>query len=275
MDHSPGQLVGKMLWLVARYPEKPGVIMKLGSILKDPENLESSLNMHSIEAIPPSSQRDASLAVRNCVETNLRRNNSALIKATASIPVLTGITAGASADGHWKHDVAITVKAMDVKAISFIPSPEYMKKALKNDAVTEYARSNLFGKPLYIVVGVATAKKLHIKEKRSRENKASVSAHLNAQPVGEFEGKVSHENVASVEAELDVGDECDFAYRIKEFLCSKVLGLREKGDRTDKAMFGDGRSAPDEREEMLQFEWFEEEDVSLPRMVALPVSAQE
>jgi hypothetical protein len=41
-----------MLWLVHRYVEKPGTLVRLGSILKDPEDLESSLNLHAINKIP-------------------------------------------------------------------------------------------------------------------------------------------------------------------------------------------------------------------------------
>ena len=251
--------------------------MKLGSILKDPEDVESSLNLDCIEEIPSNSQRDVSLAVRGCVETELRKNNSLLVKATPSIPVFTCVTAGASVEGHWKYDVNTTVKAMGVRATSFIPSKEYMDKALQNDEVKKYVKSGLFGKPLYIIVGVATAKKLSVKEKQSKENKMAVSANFNVPPAGEYETSISHENTASIESELEVGEECDFAYRVREFFYSKVFGLSDRGNRTKKALLGAGRkhTSDYDREEIPQFEWFEEEDVSRPGFVTLSVSDQE
>ncbi len=53
MPQKPGHVAGKMLWMVPRYAELEGTLIRLGSILSDPENLESSLNLNAIPAIPP------------------------------------------------------------------------------------------------------------------------------------------------------------------------------------------------------------------------------
>lgn len=58
--------------------------MKLGSILKDPENLGSSLNLHDINEIPERDKRDASIAVSRHVQTELSKDNSVLVKAVDS-----------------------------------------------------------------------------------------------------------------------------------------------------------------------------------------------
>lgn len=241
--------------------------MKLGSILKDPENLESSLNLHDINEIPERDKRDASIAVSRHVQTKLSKDNSVLVKAVPSIPAF---SAGASADGHLRHEAKTTVDALNVRATVFIPSPDYMNEALKNKDVKEYAKG-LFGKPLYIIVGTATASKLSIKEHQSKENKASDSVNFVA-PGGvmEGEGQASHESKAGFDSELEVGEECDFAYRVRGFFYSKMFGLRDHGDRTEKALFGSESSKPvadADREEIPKFEWFKKADASVPGIV--------
>lgn len=93
-----------------------------------------------------------------------------------------------------------------------------MNEALKNKNVKEYAKKGLFCKPLYIIVGTAAASKLSIKEHQSKKNKASDSVNFAA-PGGvmEGEGQASHESKAGFDSELEVGEECDFAYRVRGF----------------------------------------------------------
>jgi len=105
-----------------------------------------------------------------------------------------------------------------------------MQAALRHEKVIKHVRKGLFGTPLYIIVGVATASKLSVKEQQARENKTAVSANMVA-PGGWGEGETGfkHENTAAVNSELDVGESCDFAYRVREFVYSKFQGLRNKG----------------------------------------------
>jgi len=60
----PGQLAGKMKWLVARYPKPVGELICLGSILTDPEDPESSLNRKNRAEIPAEDILDDSAAIR-------------------------------------------------------------------------------------------------------------------------------------------------------------------------------------------------------------------
>ncbi|PMD47786.1 hypothetical protein L207DRAFT_561205 [Hyaloscypha variabilis F] len=270
-----GDLVGPMKWLIPRYAEKPGSIMRLGSILTDAENLESSLNLHNIIEIPEQDKRDASNAVKRYVESELCQSNSLLVKA---VPLIPAFSAGASVDGHWSHDVRSTVEALNVRAVVFIPTGEYMEEALKNEHVIGYARRGLFGKRLYIIVGTATASKLSIKENQSSGSGTSSSTNFMAPTVAEVEAGVSHENGARFQSKLEVGEDCDFAYRVREFLYSKAFGLRDKGDRTRKAMFGleHGKATMQADDDaMPQFEWFEEVDVSVPGFVTLCIPVED
>lgn len=174
MSQPSGTLAGKMLWLVPRYVEVPGTLMRLGSVLTDPENLESSLNLHSIPPIPADSQRDASLAVKRHVEVELSKSNSLLVKAAPNIPAFASV--GAEISGGWNRDASTTVQALNVRATVFIPTKAYMNAVLGNPNVIEYARRGLFSKPLYIIVGTATASKLSIQESQSRDRRAGALA---------------------------------------------------------------------------------------------------
>jgi len=271
--------VGKMLWLVPRYVEKQGTLMKLGSILKDPENLESSLNIDAIPAIRPSARRDATPHVRHYVHSELSDSNSMLAKAVPNLPLF---SAGVSANGLWTHGAETTVQAMDVKAEVFIPDKEYMQEALKHKAIIDYAKKGLFATPLYIIVGVATASKLSVKEKQGSEHSAAASAHVTA-PGGAGEGEVGfeHESKTAVESELEVGEACDFAYRVREFIYTRIRGLKDKGDRGEGTMFGQGGSgkateaARKETEDFPQFLYFEKVDVDVPDLVVLAVPEEE
>lgn len=269
-----GELVGPMKWLIPRYTEKPGSIMRLGSILTDPENLESSLNLHNINEIPEKDKRDVSLAVKRYVETELSKSNSLLVRAAPSIPAL---TARASVGGNWSHNTRTTVDALNVRATVFIPTKTYMDGALEIDDVVAYARKGLFGRRLYIIVGTATASKLSIKQSRSRKWGADLSATFVAPTI---EGGILHEGEADFGSELGVAEECDFAYRVREFSYSKVFGISDKGDCTEKAMFdlGYGKSAAQAPTEATpQFEWLEEEDVLAQGLVTLsmPIEAEQ
>ena len=243
--------------------------MRLGSILKEPEDLESSLNLHAINKIPDQSKRDASLAVRRHVETALSDKNSLLAKAVASVPAL---SAGVSVDGHWNHDAGTTLDALNVRATVFIPSENYMNEALKNAEVIKYTKG-LFGRALYIIVGTATASKLSVKENRSAEQKAAFSTNITP-PVTEteFDAKASHEKKAEIKSEWEVGEECDFAYRVRKFVYSKMRGLRKGENYSENALFGSDRNQPpadDDVEEVPVFEWFENEDASVAGVVQI------
>ena len=273
MDQSPGQLVGNMVWLVPRYPRKPGRLMKIGSVLTDPTNLETSLNRKCIET-PPDIE-DETVGIRSSIESSLGRENSALVKAATTIPVFSGIAASMAVEGRWKHDVSTTVRAMDVKAEAFMPDndDDYMTRVLKIPRVVKYVKDSLFSKRLYIVVGVATAKKLYIKETVTHQQTAGASGSFGLPAVARGEADAEHDATANVVMELEVGEECDFAYRVRQFTYSKMRGLRNKGDYTVKAMFradaDDDDDDDDEPEYVPKFRSLEPSDAAPAEMIQL------
>ncbi len=263
MDQPPGQLVGNMVWLVARYPRKPGELMKMGSILTDPANLETSLNLESIE--DPPKLMDASLGIRSSIETSLSRANSALNKAAANVPVFSSIAAGAAVEGHWRLDVTTTLRAMDVQASSFIPDDKYMAQALQAPRVAAYVKATLYSKRLYIVVGVATARRLYMKETVTQPQMAGAPGPAGVPAVADGAVGAGHNSTANVRSELEVGEECDFAYRVRQFEYSKIRGLRSQGDYTKAAMFrADGADDDDDDDD--------DEPEYVPRFVSLKPS---
>jgi hypothetical protein len=260
-----------MKWLVPRYPEEPGTLMILGSILSDPENLESSLNrLSGVVPIPERDVRDQSKAVRQQVQTELSQQSSLLLKAMSSSPLL---GAGVAVEGHLTHGVETTVGALGVSAKVFIPTEEYMKKALEDSSVKKFAKSGLFAKSLYIIVGVATASKLVLKETQSASHGGSVDAQLAPPGSGtELATKAAHEKTGKSTSTLEVEGECDFAYRVREFQYSKIWrSFKDKRDVTEGALFGlkdailgvkGGNTKADDGEYAPAFVEFEDEDES-------------
>ncbi|KAK4206534.1 hypothetical protein QBC37DRAFT_393410 [Rhypophila decipiens] len=266
MSQRPGQITGPMLWVVPRYPETPGSIMRLGSILTDPADLESSLNLDAIPPIPAESKRDASAAVKRHVDAELRISDSFLAKAVPAIAALFNTELGASAGAGRERNVSTSVDAVDVRATVFIPSKEYMDEALRHKRVQEYARKGAFGKSLYVVVGTATAGQLSVREGKSAGRSIEASA-VAALPggLGEAEATFERRRDAGTETEFEVDEACDFAYRVREFFYSKLRGrLDDKGNFTDSALFGrDGDKSGGGDDGVVfipTFEWFEDED---------------
>ncbi|OIW24580.1 hypothetical protein CONLIGDRAFT_691971 [Coniochaeta ligniaria NRRL 30616] len=268
MAQTVGQLVGPMLWLVPRYPETPGSIMRLGSILKDSADLESSLNLPAIPAIPDADRRDASTAVRRRVQAELHKSDSFFVKAAPSIAALFGAEIGASAGAGRDREVTTALDVLDVHATVFIPSEAYMETALSDEGVRKYVRESLFGKRLYVVVGVATAGRLSVQEARSAGHFAELKAAATLPGgLGEGEAAFEHNRAAMTETEHDVDKACDFAYRARAFFYSKVRKrLVDEGNVTESALFGDDgdKSAvgDDGFVDIPKFEWFEDEDAS-------------
>lgn len=281
MAEPTGRLAGKMKWLVARYPKPPGTMIKLGSILKDPMEPESSLNLETeegIKAIP--NARDESVAVRATITSELSSNLNALLEV--KIPGNPIVDAATKLQADKSKSAETVVDAMNVRAEIFLPSEEYMDEALTNPKVIAYVKEGVFSfsKPVYIIVGVATAEKLNLKE--TLEKKASGSASMGASTTGDAvkaQGDLSGAQRAKMEIERQIDVDCDFAYRVREFIYSKVplvKGKWTKGeDVSEGAMFRDGGENHDKKdvveEEVPKFDEVMDEDETSEGMYVLSV----
>lgn len=249
----PGHLVGKMKWLVARYPKPQGELIVLGSILTDPEEPETSLNRKTgVVKIPKEDKIDDSAAVRQQIHSELSTNASALLKVvTPNSPLF---RAGVKVEGRSSDEVKTTVEALNVKAEIFIPDKSYMDEALARPEITAYVKDSVWAKALYVIVGVATAGSLAVIEEQSGERNVFLSTNASFTGTGtEIDGELSHSTKAEGGSTLKTEQPTDFAYRVREFEYSKFRLPRkfnDKGDRSEAAMFGRGRSdAGDTREE--------------------------
>ncbi|KAI6091063.1 hypothetical protein F4821DRAFT_211005 [Hypoxylon rubiginosum] len=267
MPKQSGRLAGPTKWLVTRYPQSPGSLIVLGRILTDPENPESALNRHSgTVPVPESDRVDYSPAVRYSIRSELANNSSALLKAVSPQSPLFG--AGLAVEGGTSDTVSTTVEALNVRAEVFIPTEEYMNEALKNPDVVKFAKEGLFGRPLYIIVGVASATQLDLSEEKSRATKLSASANLSvAGSAGEIAAGASVAPEASSGIEAEITQECDFAYRVREFVYSKFSRKwRDRGDITKRSMFGkdnvDGSEWEQDEVVEPKFDYCEDEDVA-------------
>jgi hypothetical protein len=153
-----------------------------------------------------------------------------------------------------------------------------MEEVLKRDAILNYVREGLFARSLYLIVGVATASRVDVKESQSKGHNAHFSANA-ALPVAAVEGELSFSNETkrTTGAEFTIEKDVDFAYRVKEFEYSKwrkrfkdghdmtkgalmgrqrgdIAGSDDDGDEGDDSVHGDEDYVP-------VFEGFEDEDV--------------
>jgi hypothetical protein len=266
MSESSGRLAGRMKWLVARYPKVSGKLITLGSILTDREEPETRLNRDHIVPIDPDDIFDESLAVSRKVVAELSKESNVLLKAVP--PEIFG--PGVSVDGKLTAGVTTTVEAMNVQAQVFLPRhpEEYMNASLANVEVQNWVRKHLFTKSLYLIVGVATANKLSIKENQFRNTEISGTGGI-APPGTDTDLTVGfrHENASTTNSELDIRGKCDFAYRVREF---KVWRFKKEtkdiGDSSSGALFGmrDGESDDSDDEDAFvpRFHSFSDEDCS-------------
>jgi hypothetical protein len=254
---------------VARYPQPPGTLLNLGSILTDPENPETCLNWQTgLEPVPQGLILDGSMAVRQQIHSELSTNNSLLLKAV--FPASPLYSAGAKVEGKSSDEIKTVVQAMDVSAKYFIPNKAYTDKVFVKDEIITHVRKHHFSTPLFMVVGVATAGKLKVEEDQSRER--SFAAGANAAAAGaEAELELAHGSSAKAGGSLEVDERCDFAYRTRQFLYNKIRRkVTDHGDVTTGAMFGrseesDKREGEEQQEEEFpEFEGWGDEDIEVP-----------
>ncbi|KAK2599172.1 hypothetical protein QQS21_005362 [Conoideocrella luteorostrata] len=233
---SGGQLAGVLKWLVPRYPPNKGTLMKLGTILTRPGELESCLDLQGEKDIPASSTYKHQLST-GPAQQNLQTDKGFAFRAILSISSFLGITG--NVEGKRVGGVNTSVIAKNAEATVFIPTEDYMNKALRRREVEEYIRKTGWEEPLYVVVGVATADRLHLEETRSGTAQASGSLRANATGTDWSGITASHDKVNSSVRKSDLKD-CDFAYRLKEINYSKEFGHRLGDDYTKGALLGAG-----------------------------------
>jgi hypothetical protein len=265
MPNSSGTIRGDKLWHVYRYPQKPNTLMVLGSILTRPDDLESSLNLGSgIEPFPPDKIEDQTAAVRLFMRSELSRTDGGRIKALLPFSPIASAGGGVSASS--ARSVEATVEASGVRAVAILPhnAQDYFERALQEPCVLEYVRKGIFSKPLYMIVGVATCQRLTMGDASSRKRSGSVDLDASLPAGGVDAGAgVSSEKGSSADSDREVVEECDFAYRVREFQYSRLKKrIKKSANVTDGALFGTLPAAGEESlfEQVPVFEFFESED---------------
>ncbi len=85
--------------------------------------------------------------------------------------------------------------------------------------VQNYVKKCNFSKTLYIIIDVASAKKLSVDEETSQHDFARVS--ITATPSNKLRTKMmnetQHSSFKKTVSRLKIKEKCDFAYRIREF----------------------------------------------------------
>ncbi|KAM0480422.1 hypothetical protein ACHAPX_004253 [Trichoderma viride] len=238
-----GKLAEKMKWIVTRYPKPCGQLIALGAILSDPEDPETRLNWHSATEINPKYLIDESTAIQRVIHAGISNDNHIMLK-------LSQLLGGAlNASGGAKDNKNTVIDAVDVEAKIFLPNKEYMNASMEAPEVQEYVKNCNFSKTLYMIIGVASAKKLRIKEESSKQRSAGVGVTASY-PGGTDLGTVGgcHKSTQTAVSEMKTEQECDFAYRIREFTYWKYRRekVRMKADRSAGTLFRTGNTDDDE-----------------------------
>ncbi|EHK48682.1 hypothetical protein TRIATDRAFT_214875 [Trichoderma atroviride IMI 206040] len=232
-----------MKWIVTRYPKPSGQLIALGAILSDPEDPETRLNWHSTTDIDPKYLIDESTAVQRVIHAGISNDDHIMLKLTQ---LLGG---GLNASGGAKDDRKTTIDAVDVEAKTFLPDKKYMNACMETPEVQEYVKKCNFSKTLYMIIGVASANKLRIREESSKQRSAGVGVTASY-PGGLDLGTVGgcHKNTQTTVSEMGTEQKCDFAYRIREFTYWKYRRekVKMKADRNAGALFRTGNTENDE-----------------------------
>lgn len=261
---NPAGLKGEKLWHVYRYPQRPNTLMVLGSILTKPDDLESSLNYpNGIETFPPEKIEDQTSAVRLFVRSELSKTHGGRVKAL--LPFSPVASAGGGVNATSSRSVDATVEALGVRAVAVLPhtAQDYIEKALQVPRVVEYVRKGVFSEPLYMIVGVASCKGLYVGDASSKARSGAVDLDAGLTVGGVEAGiGVSREKGSVADTEREVIEECDFAYRVREFQYSRrKKRIKKSANVTEGALFGtNSPREEDPFEEVPVFEYFESED---------------
>ncbi|KAI0436534.1 hypothetical protein F4803DRAFT_541871 [Xylaria telfairii] len=232
-------IAGAPKWHVYRYPAPTGQHLFLGSIIKDPnEPVDSSLNFEqrapSIEA--KYLEHDIPIEKRN-IEGVLATNTDLLLRLVPS-GLLQNVQAALGGDAMASSQT--TLDALNIRTTWFRPDKEFMERALENDEVKQYARQCLFSKSLYMIIGIATANKLEIEETLVKKTRGCGSVGANIQNIATTKAEVSREHSTLLTSGFHIGQDCDFAYRVREFVYSRRRGkAKYKRDYNKGALFSD------------------------------------
>ena len=225
-----------MKWLVARYPKAPGQLIALGAILSDPEEPETRLNRYDAKEIDPKYILDESAAVRRTIQAELCNDDSILLKVAHPL-----LGAGLSVDGKLRTDRKTVVDALGIKAKIFLPDKEYMDASVEVPGVQEYIKECNFSKTLYMIIGIASANRLSIDEETFQQGSMGASIMTAwGDSRTETMAEALHSNSKKNVSGLKIEEECDFAYRIREFTYWKHrrTKVKVKDDRSAGALFG-------------------------------------
>lgn len=276
MANPSGHIAGDMKWFVYRYPQKPKTLMALGSILTQPDDLESSLNYETgIRLFLANEKWDQTDVVQRIIHAELSKEFAGRLKAL--LPAVSPVASiGGGVEGNLSDTSEATLQALDIRAevVKRDAAKDHINEALQTPEVSQYVRRGLYAKPLYMIIGVASCKKLLMSDTRSQEKGFSADVDASTAVIGAEAGAgLSTSTKTSSGADLEVQEQCDFAYRVRKFQYSRFRReIKKATDLTDGALFG-GESdkevpltnaeAEAMDDEVAVFDEFETEDVEI------------
>lgn len=130
-----------------------------------------------------------------------------------------------------------TWQALDIraKALTLDAAKDHINEALQTPDVDQYVKKGLSARPLYMIIGVASYKKLLMSDTKTREITFSSDLDADVSIAGAAAGPgLSTDKKASSGTDLEIQEECDFAYRVRKFQYTRFRkGLKSANDVTD------------------------------------------
>ena len=171
--------------------------------------------MRKIKPIDPELVFDETVAVQRTINADLAHDESLLLKLAHPL-----LGRGFQGNAKVAHHMKTVVDAANIKAKIFLPDKAYMDACVDVAGVREHLKGKKSSVPLYMIIRVATANKVDIEEESSREISGSVAGSVDAAPaiLGlQAQAEVQASNTRNAASTLKIEEECDFAYRIREF----------------------------------------------------------
>ncbi|KAF4451364.1 hypothetical protein F53441_5630 [Fusarium austroafricanum] len=237
---------GKRYWIIPQECLAPDDLV-LGTILKYPNDPIDILNRKEVAKIDPSVIVNEREQVAKSFTDALDVGFGSKIGASSVLAAVIG--ASPFIEGNWKKGTSYTIEATNVRAQRFIPSADYVNKALRTQQVDAFVRDSLFAAPVYMVVGITIAKTMSRTAGKSHGRGGGAGLGIGPPGIGvELSAELTANNDRQSTYHDLVEDEVVLAYRLRRFRYSrrKDTFKRKNQDESKHAQYELKKWKPEE-----------------------------
>ncbi|KAH7143370.1 hypothetical protein DER46DRAFT_619035 [Fusarium sp. MPI-SDFR-AT-0072] len=209
----------KKSWIIPQASLSPDDLV-LGSILKRPGDPTDILNRQVVEPVDPSNIIKEREQVTKSFIDALDVSFGSKLGASSVLASIIG--ASPSLEGTWAKGVSVSIEATNVRAQHFLPSADYVNRALHTKVIDDYVHQSFFSAPVYMVVGVAVASKLSRTTNASSDKGGGVGIGISPPGTGiEVSAEWSATCGSQSSYHDSVAEDVVLAYRLRRFRYSR------------------------------------------------------